>query len=224
MLRVQTDPHVPVLPSHQLALWSWTTLFPALCLSFHTDTMRVMVGKLEELAFKSFFWPAGLPRVPATCPAPCWGLGTLVNRTSPVPALRTSEHREKPGQDCPEMFKPQLEIHRLCDVGMPGASWDNGNREGLLAWRRPHLLPTVFLGPPASSPPPQLRASEGTSEPARLPYLPLSGARFGWKYPGPPAHSSGQPPGDPPSNFLPAASFGGSPARVLSLLDKLYYL
>lgn len=55
------DPRVLVLPSHQLALWSWTTLFPALCLSFHTSTMRVMVGKLEELAFKSFFWPAGLP-------------------------------------------------------------------------------------------------------------------------------------------------------------------
>ena len=146
---------------------------------------------------------------------------TVEKRTKPVPALRTSEDQGKPGQDCPKIFQPQLERHGLCEVGMPGASWGSGNREGFVAWRMPHLLPTVFLGPPPPSPPPQLHASEGTSEPACLPCLPLSGARFGWKYPGTPARSSSRPPGDPPSNSLPAASSGGSPACVLSFVQQV---
>lgn len=104
---------------------------------------------------------------------------TVVNTTSQSLLSGHQNMRGSQGQDCPEMFKPLLEIHGLCDTGMPGASWGRGNREGLVAWRQPHLLPTVFLGPSTPSPPPQLPASEGTSEPTQAPGLPLPGARCG---------------------------------------------
>lgn len=151
---------------------------------------------------------------------------TGVNRTSPVPALGMSEYQGKPRPDCPEMFQPQLEIHGLCAVGMSAASWGSGNREGLVAWRQPHLLPAVFPGPPTPTSAPAPCASEGISEPAHPPCLPLPGARFGRKYPGPPTHSSGQAPGDPPSNSLPAASFGDTLVRAQPVFSaqQLYYL
>lgn len=49
---------------------------PFLCLSFHICAVRVIIGKLEDLIFKTFFRPTGVPGVPRMCQSPCWALGT----------------------------------------------------------------------------------------------------------------------------------------------------
>ena len=144
-----------------------------------------MVGKLEELDFKSFSQPAGVPGVPSACQicVVCWGYGGKQDQPSPCSGQQTL--RESQSQDCPEMSKPPLEIHGPCDVGAPGASRAAGTERGLLpggASPPPNCIswPTYML---ASALAPCFRE---LLRARRAPCLPLPGARFGWKYPGPP--------------------------------------
>lgn len=136
------------------------------------------------------------------------GAGEMVaNKTAQSLLSGQQNVRESQSQGCLEMCKPPLEIHGLCDVGTPGASWGSRNREGLLpgAASPPFNCiswPTYTLASTLA------RCLRGHLRAPLGPLPPTSRGKIWLEISWPTTHSSSQPPGDPPSSSLPAAPFG----------------
>lgn len=154
--------------------------------------------KLGELIFKSFFQPTGVLGVPGICQAPCRVLG-ICWQTGPAPSLLSGQQniRECQSQDCPETLRPRLET------------------QGCVVWARPAPGQQEQRGtccPKAASPPPNCISWPTSTLASTLapcvrghlracwtPCLPLFGANLAGNIL---AHSSSQPPGDPPASSL----------------------
>lgn len=80
---------------------------PFLCLGFHVCTVRMLIGKR-----KHSFGQRGA-RNARYVPGSVLGAGDTVVNTGPAQSLLAGRQnrRASQGQDCPEMFKPLLEIH-----------------------------------------------------------------------------------------------------------------